>query len=308
MFLFRPAIEIDKSELHLGEFGFVNPLLECYIQEGVAFEELVPFKSKIEDAVNKMVVGRKVKSISVYFRDLNNGPWFGIDEKTDFFPGSLLKIPLLMSYLKAAETDPSIMKKTLSIKRKDHEDFTYTVPPSKKIEIGMKYTIEDLLTRMIVYSDNYATEILLLNNIGKVRDDVYSDLGISVPDLQKPYSITVKRYASFFRILFNASYLSKESSNKALELLSRSEFKSGIAAGVPTGVTVANKFGERFDNDWKQFHDCGIIYYPKHPYLLCIMSRGNDVDNLISSIKEISSVVYKEIDQQARDNDNAPSK
>ena len=47
--------------------------------------------------------------LSVYFRNLNNGPWFGIRENEGFAPASLMKISILISYLKMSETDPNLL-------------------------------------------------------------------------------------------------------------------------------------------------------------------------------------------------------
>ena len=125
------------------------------------------------------------------------------------------------------------------------------------------------------------------------------DLGIPVPDGLHEYRINVKKYASFFRILFNASYLTKEMSNKALGLLSKADFDEGLVAGVPPGVPTAQKFGEsKSPDNQKQFHDCGIIYYPNHPYLLCVMTKGNAYEKLAPAIRDISRSTFEEVDRQ----------
>jgi hypothetical protein len=105
----------------------------------------------------------------------------------------------------------------------------------------------------------------------------------------------VKDYGMFFRVLFNASYLSKDSSEKALKLLSESTFTKGLVAGIPSGVSISHKFGERVMGDTRQLHDCGIVYLPKQPYLLCIMTRGKDFDQLAGVISEISKKVYDDV-------------
>ena len=113
--------------------------------------------------------------------------------------------------------------------------------------------------------------------------------------------LSAENYASFFRVLFNASYLSRSLSEKALSLLAQSDFKDGLVAGVPPGIKVAHKFGFRItgiNGEIKQLHDCGIIYYPRHPYLLCIMTSGKSYEYLDDAIKELSRVVYQEIGRQ----------
>ena len=115
-------------------------------------------------------------------------------------------------------------------------------------------------------------------------------------------TISVKQYSIFFRILFNSSFLSRTNSEYALSLLSKTEFGAGLRSGVPENILIAHKFGERTTQDGlNQLHDCGIVYYPDHPYLLCVMSRGENLHNLIDSIKKTSEFVYKTIQEQYKD-------
>lgn len=293
--------EPPPEEKHGGQYGLVNPLLECEGGEELISGELKSFKDEIEVLINKEIADKKATSVAVYFRDMDDGPWFGIDEKEPFLPGSLLKIPVMMAYMKEAESDPGIMGKKLTFDRKS-PPFGQYIKPSTKIEYGKSYTIEELIYRMIVYSDNNAVALLMSSYTGSAYNRIFTDiLNISSSDSPEATNISVKKYASLFRVLFNASFLNKESSNEALRMLSSTEFTGGIVAGVPSNLTVAHKFGESKSNDnKKQFHDCGIVYYPKNPYLLCVMSKGDNYGDLVSVIKDVSKLTYEEVDKQVR--------
>ena len=41
-----------------------------------------------------------------------------------------------------------------------------------------------------------------------------------------------------------------------------------------------------------ELHDCGIVYYPEHPYFLCVMTRGGDRPKLAAAIADVSKVAY----------------
>jgi len=83
---------------------------------------------------------------------------------------------------------------------------------------------------------------------------------------------------------------------KALDLLSQVEFKQGLNKNIPQNIEVAHKFGERQLQDKSvQLHDCGIVYYPNHPYLLCIMTRGTNYNSLSNVIGQISGSIYSDI-------------
>lgn len=287
-----------SKERHGGQYELINPLLECEGGEELISGELKSFRGKMEELINSEIGNKKATHIAVYFRDMNDGPWFGINEKEPFLPGSLLKIPIMMGYLKEAES--GVLAKKVTFDRK-FPPFGQYIRPSMEIEYGKSYTIEELIYRMVVYSDNNAA--LLLRGYGneRVYSKVFSELDIPIPTEAEPF-ISVKKYASFFRILFNASYLDKETSNTALKMLKDAEFRGGLVAGVPSNLMVAHKFGESKLNNEKQFHDCGIVYYPQNPYLLCVMSRGEKYEDLVSVVKDASQLAYEEVDTQVRHN------
>jgi beta-lactamase class A len=289
----------NVSEQRQGGYDYINPLLEC--NNDAVNNEIKPFKNALVDFINSEKEKYSISLSSVYFRDLNNGPWIGINEKENFSPASMLKVPLMMSALKLAENNPDLLREKIKVTELSNNINQY-IKPSQSIEAGKTYTIDELIYRMIVYSDNNA-QAEIFNFIGdEATAKSYSDLGLVVPTLENQENfMSVKEYASFFRILYNASYLNKNFSEKSLGLLTKVEFKDGLAAGLPDGIVIANKFGERQIDETgeKQLHDCGIIYYyPSHPYLLCIMNRGNDFKKMSDFIKSISAFVYQQVSNQ----------
>ncbi len=293
-----------RSERLTSSYKFISPLLECESDEA-GLKLLKPFRHKLVQFLDHRR-NKNANHISVYYRDLKNGPWMGVNESENFSPASLLKVPLMMSYFKLAEDDPEILNRKLKVDKLGGHNAAVSIRPSKEIQVGETYTIEEVIQRMIVYSDNEATVMLSNNTTPELFSQTYQDLGLEIPGVRKSQDfMSVREYASFFRILFNASYLNKKMSEKALNILNQSEFKDGIVAGVPKSVPVAHKFGERVFVDpdatappSTQLHDCGIVYFPNRPYLLCIMTRGTDAPQLISIIKDVSQFMYQELDQQ----------
>ena len=290
---------ITKETRNSYNYKYINPLLECESSVVDPDKNSTALKNSIEFIIDQEITKNKISFASVYYRDLNSGPWFGVNEEEYFSPASLIKVPVLMAYLKETEKDPSLLKRTIT----NTKDFDYSqqnITPNQTIEKNKKYTLGDLLERMIIYSDNAAYE-LLLENIDNVKVfNIYKDLDVDISKAQQDPNgniITVRAYASFFRILFNASYLNEDMSEKALDILSKSQYQKGLVAGVPENITIAHKFGERqfLPSHEKQLHDCGIVYLPNKPYLLCVMSRSNNFDNASNFIKQVSKAVYDNI-------------
>lgn len=279
-------------------YQFINPLLECESTNFSQNAALDPLKKQLITTIDYLKRDQQLTYASIYIRDLNVGPWLGINEEDDFSPASLIKVPIMITYFKAAEKNPEILKEKI-LTGPTTESNTQSILPSITLIPNQSYTVEELIEKMIIYSDNQAYELLQNKIDNKLLAKTYTDLGI---DISKAYDnpngniIPVKSYAAFFRILFNASYLNKDMSEKALSLLSKVKYSDGLVRGVNNPmVTIAHKFGERTyeATGEKQLHDCGIIYIPQKPLLVCIMTRGNNFNNLSSSITKISKIVYQ---------------
>lgn len=291
-----------KEEFHqdrAGGYTFINPLLECEYSTDATFRMIRPFEEKIENLVKKEVNQNRASHISVYFRLLNDGRWFGISEDELFLGGSLFKLPVLMAYLKYAETNPGIFEEKVKVEVSEDFNATRYFSSTKSIKNGETHTVLDLLIALIVSSDNNASAALFYKLPRETMDRVYTDLGLSIPSFTPGKdSISVRNYASFFRILYNATYLTKNYSEMALDMLADSQFDQGLTKGLPKEISVAHKFGERTIGNERQLHDCGIVYFPKTPYILCVLTRGDDFVELSNVISSISSAVYTELKSQ----------
>lgn len=209
-------------------------------------------------------------------------------------------MPIFIAFLKQATSNPEILKRNILNKKSPELELSPQYIPAKTLEDGKNYTVEQLLDYMIIFSDNQAKDLLLGNIDQAVINKVYKELSIlTPPDTFADDFMTVKEYASLFRVLFNASYLSREMSEKALQVLSQTDFKAGLVQGLPPNIIVAHKFGERqLANGVSQLHDCGIVYFPNHPYLICIMTRGNNYQKLPGIISGISRLTYEEMKEK----------
>jgi len=278
---------------------FVNPDVVCGSPDVIKKTGYSALQSSLETYIEGE--NRSVTSeVSVYYRDLIHGPAWGINDLADFAPASLLKVPIAMVFLGAAETQPEVLQKKVVYEGSTKVTEQRT-PPRVSAVPGREYSIEELLKLMLIYSDNASYEALdsFTSNEPRrllLRHQVFQELGLIDPRDETEEVLTVRSYASLFRIIYNASYLSEADSEKLLSWLAESDYVNGLRAGVPPEISLAHKFGERdLSNGMKQLHDCGIVYYPRNPYLLCVMTKGKDFADLEQVIKRISTLVYDEV-------------
>lgn len=286
-----------------GPTGLLNPLIECdSFRSGPL---LLPITAQLDALVDRLRDEGRVTAASVYFRDLANGPWCGVNERDLYRPGSLLKVPLLIACLRQLERDPGFFSRQVVFTGQVADERALDpqlVQPPEPLVPGRAYSVEELLVRMTRFSDNFSTELLNRTVDPTVASRVYSDLGIDIAELaRRGTTLSTIDYSRFFRVLYNASYLTRDHSHQALALLTESEFREGLVAGVPAGITVSHKFGEKGEIDAKgeahlQLHDCGIVYHPVKPYCLCVMTTGSDYRSMAAAIADVSRAVFQEVD------------
>ena len=281
--------------IRAGGFKYIAPLLYCDTpsQDELSFNSL---KIKLENYINGEKADGLITDASVFFR--TNGDTTLVNGDDKYSPASLLKIPVMMAYYKSAESDNSALSKEIKFDGTDQEDLPQNFKPDQALEKGKKYTVDELIKRMIIYSDNNAEDLLVAGIDQKEFDEVFNDMNITRFNYShQEDSMDVATFSYFLRALYNATYLDRKMSEKALTLLTHAKFSDGIEAGVPKDTTVAHKFGERAyaDSNTKQLHDCGIIYYPDHPYLLCVMTRGTSFDDLKTVLKTVSQMTYSAV-------------
>ncbi len=283
-------------------YAHINPDARCAADSSPGFMRgYEEFGVELSAWIEEQKDAGNIRDAAVYFRDLQNGPWFGIRESEQFLPASLFKLPVMMAVLKAAEQHPELRREQLAITSLPDMQ-NNTDDPARTLQPGVYYTIDELLFRMIAYSDNFSQDLLVkrLNAMGDVDAvrNMYRDLGVLPAETAQ--TISVKGYASLFRTLSNARYLTPDSSEAALTILTKSDFNDGLVAGLPPGMEVAHKFGVHNVEGDRLMHDCGIIYHPVRPYLLCVMTRGDSVDVSVKFIAELSRRVYEEVQKNIR--------
>lgn len=279
-------------------YTLINPDVRCGTALSQGEWDYEPLRESLLTMTNTLKEKDHIDHVSVYFRDLKHGPRFGIGEFDQFHALSLRKVPLLIAYLHMADLDRGLLETTLSFtgSLKITQNLNHA---EETIQPNTPYTIRELLSKMILYSDNYSYLLLtdhLNGSTAIIPYYTFRDLGV-LRMMSDPNGnfISIQSYASLFGVLYNTGYLSREMSQLALELLSQSTFNEGLVAGVPSYVSVAHKFGVGDTGTEDQLHDCGIVYHPATPYVLCIMTTGTDTKNQGAAIAALSKTVYEAV-------------
>jgi hypothetical protein len=265
-------------------------------------------EADLRTRISALIAAKRASSISLYFRDLTTGQWIGVNEDKPYYAASLNKVPLLVTYLRAAQSDPLLLGKTLLFDGALDADHVQNIKPPETLVAGKSYSIESLLRIMIHASDNNAFQLLWKNAPTGGYQKTFDDLSIPFKlGEQSDFLMDARSYSRFFRVLYNATYLDRDHSRQALDILSDVDFQDGLVAGVASSTTVAHKFGEHGDvpagdamPGSAELHDCGIVYLTNHPYSLCLLTAGPALEPLKGVLKDLSALVYASAAQGAK--------
>lgn len=282
---------VNMDQIRLKRYEYVQPLLLSNLM--TESNSLHALRGILERYTGQLKSNQKVDEITVYFRKMNNGEWFCINPNQTYNPASMSKLIYILTYLKEAEYNPGVMNKKIFFAK----HFAYGNQQNIKnfaLNENQYYTVRELLTYMVQYSDNDAT-LLLSENMNKgIYHQIFIDLDLPSPPTAGEYYITAIDYSKFFRVLYNASYLNPVLSEYALKLLTESTFNDGIRAGVDPSVKIAHKFGERVLGNRAQLHEFGIVFYQGNNYLIGVLTKGSSLNELTGVLAEISRITFEE--------------
>ncbi|MDO8515754.1 MAG: serine hydrolase [bacterium] len=295
---------VSQEELSFtwGAYPLLNPRLQRLDKDSreerlaKTFVTLIPLRDKIFE-----YLGDKKENIAFYVEDLNTGAWMGWQERTEFIPASLLKIPVAIGIMKKVDEGAWTLETAFNMDSR-YKDKSFG--SLWQVPDGTPLSIDRLLKEMLQYSDNTAANILMDQLTVKERDDIYYYIGLENPEApleqaaNRPLfrKMTPRNLVTIFRALYNATYLTRQSSQYLATILTETKFDKTLPSEIPPDVKVAHKIANFFvrdPNQPKNFHDCGIVYVPEHPYLFCFMTKEMSVDEAMSAIVGIGNITYR---------------
>jgi beta-lactamase class A len=296
------AAEPDTRE-SVSTSRLTSPFIEC-VGESRYNQGLLLAREEVLRYIGESRAKDATLQVSVYGRDLHDGAWMGIDERAPYVPASLLKVHVMAYVLAQADKDPTLLERRMTYPGRQGmkgEDTMAGAADSLLMRPGQSYSVRDLLFRMIAYSDNHAKELLMSTGITEADLDRFTHDFNASPTYEGGLPIVnAKSYSAVFRILYNSNLLSRERSEYALELLTKTRFHVGLRKYLPGGIPVASKYGfQSYAGPYaakNQLHECGIIYTPGAPYILCILTKSDkqSPDELAEIIANISRIVWEQ--------------
>ncbi len=251
--------------------------------------------------------------VGLYYRELApGGDPIALDADVRMHAASTMKVPVMMQLFLDDQEGARSLDSTLPVKRTfrsivDGSEFDLPADSDSDTtfygQVGEEATIRSMIDRMITWSSNLATNILIevaeperiAATLHEVGADSMSVLR-GVEDLEAfraglSNTTTARGLGAVMAAVAESDLFTPESREEMLDILSRQHFTGGIPSGVPEGVRVANKTG------WITgiHHDAAIVFPEEEPaYVLVIMVRGHPAEDQGEAMTaELSRIVWE---------------
>ncbi len=244
----------------------------------------------LRESLNEYFSNNNLSGGNLYFEYLPTGTSIKISGDEQLVAASLMKVPVAMDVYKSAELGRINLDDIISLRPEWLNNEYGTL---YKQGAGYQLTVQEAVKIMLEDSDNTALFAVAAANSGKLSNEEsslnYIDLDYKVnPDAT--IALNAKSYSSVLKCLYFSCYNSKEDSQNILNSLVNSTYKNRLKAGIgDPDMPVAHKIGTNLNNNQS---DCGIVYYPKNNYLLCVMIPGPSTSETDTKISDISKIVY----------------
>lgn len=233
--------------------------------------------------------------VAFWYESLDCTDRYTENEDTPLVAASVIKLFVMLEAFRRFENG-TLKKDTLYTIRR--EDKMPSCGALTYMHDGLSVTVLDLVTLMIILSDNTATNILIdMLGIEEINRTIVT-MGIPGVVLRRKLfqselsakgienTITAKGVAEFLRRLYRGDLISQNASREMLDILSDQRLNGKIPFFIDE--KIAHKTGE----DDGITHDAAIVF-GEHPFLLVILSQFTDVPETERFMQNIADEIYR---------------
>lgn len=258
-------------------------------------------------------IARSGAEVGLYYRSLGETrDSVAIDADLRMHAASTMKVPVMMQLYLDQEAGLRSLDDSLTITRTFHsivDGSTFELPMDSDSDttfygrVGERVPVRSLVERMITWSSNLSTNILIeaadakrvtatlremgadsMNVLRGVEDLKAFDAGLNNTTTARDLGVVMAAVATDPRF-------SPADREEMLGILEHQHFRENIPAGVPEGTRVANKTGWITGHN----HDAAVVFPTgAPPYVLAVMTRGIEDQKVAAAlVADLSALVWR---------------
>ncbi len=240
--------------------------------------------------------------VGFYYKSLVDGDSLICNGDMPLLAASVIKLPVMAEAFRQMEAGLVNREERFTIRAEDK------LPSCGALNVmhdGLEVTFYDLVTLMIVFSDNAATNLVIKRlGMDAINANIAS-LGLTATRLNRllfdsaaakqglENRISASDMGKLLELIYRGELVSQKASEEMLEILLNQKLNGKLPLSLPRGTEIAHKTGE----DSGITHDVGIVM-ENRPYVICICSNEIYAPDFDRAIHEVSLRVWAK-NQQA---------
>lgn len=230
----------------------------------------------------------------------DENPLYRLDPDRRFYAASVNKVVIALYVLSLVDRGEIKLTERIVLKKEYKLEGTGVL---RLLDSGLEPTLKDLLTLMLIVSDNTAAKILVTQFGLRDINDYLGSIGLKVTQLEGlpegkfSYGHTTPaEYAEIMGKIAAGLYLSRELSDLLLEILAHNHFDFGLGRYLRDPVKIANKQGTLDD----MRHEVAVLSNESKQYVVSVFSeklldKAYSVDNPgVLALAEIGRLFNKD--------------
>ncbi|WP_391205815.1 serine hydrolase [Psychrobacillus sp. L4] len=249
----------------------------------------------------------------IVLEDLDLGEKWVLNGDELFYAASVIKVPIMAAVFAATEVGKLAITDQFVLKS---EDFVLGSGVLQHLTPGTTLSLKDIITLMIIQSDNTATNILIdlvgVDNIvrtmkeeGMEKSTFYNKLMMSKPNPKGFNQITPNDISKLLVQMTTGELVSAEASEQMIGIMKKQQIKDCLPEKLPSPYSNFNNGMTAWELAHKTGwisgtrHDVGIFFVGQRKLIATVLSK--DVDDLLSKqiLTEIGERIYNYLQEGA---------
>ncbi|MFC2948896.1 serine hydrolase [Virgibacillus sediminis] len=265
---------------------------------------------QLSDSIQS-IISRSGGTWAAVLEDLDTGEHWKWKELKAFYAASIIKVPIMIAVFRELEKG-SIM--ACERKKLRQEDQVGGCGVLQHLTPGTSLTIYDLVTLMMIQSDNMAANMLIdlvgaeqiqqtMKEIG-MNDSMFCHKLMTAPgERNGENTITAGEMHTVLKNMVSGHIISRRACREMIGIMKKQQLRHYLAGKLPVDDLAD---GRRMD--WEMAdktgevkgvrHNTGIIYVGKRTMLVTVLSKGAEASRSLKGMQEIGWEIYKYMDKQ----------
>ncbi|MBD2110194.1 serine hydrolase [Nodosilinea sp. FACHB-13] len=258
--------------------------------------EISHLKSELEQLAT-LTPGLTPVSFAV---DLDSGQYIDLGGAEPVASASTIKVPILVAFLQQVDAGTLALNQSMALQEEYMANGSGTL---RGEAVGTEYTALEIATRMIVTSDNTATNMMIASLGGiEALNQTFTAWGLEhtvlrnpLPDLDGTNTTSAKDLTLLMALIDQGGLLTPRSRDRLFSIMQRTENESLIPSGIRDGSLLANKTGDIE----AMLGDVALVDVPngKRYALAVLVQRPSNDGRASELIRRMTETIHAEMAQ-----------